>query len=72
MIASNIGSVAEVINQNNAIIYNPNEEKSIINAMKYYLENKEKSIQKAQNTLDDITNNFTWEKRVSKILEFIK
>jgi glycosyltransferase involved in cell wall biosynthesis len=72
IIASNIGSVAEIINQNNAIIYNPKDEKSIINAIEYFLNNKEKSIQKSYNSLKDIKEKYTWEKRVNKILEFIK
>jgi len=72
ILGSNIGSVGEVLTSKNAIIFHPEDNKSIIDGVRYFLENKKKCEILAQNALKDIESKYTWEKRVENILEFIK
>jgi glycosyltransferase involved in cell wall biosynthesis len=72
ILASNIGSVEEVLTEKNAIIFNPENKQSIIDGVKWFLENREKAKQLAQNALQEVREKYTWEKRVKNILEFIK
>jgi glycosyltransferase involved in cell wall biosynthesis len=71
VLASNVGSVGEVLTDRNAIIFNPDKLQSIIDGINYFLSNRDESLKKAKNALQDIREKFIWDKRVEKILEFI-
>ncbi len=72
IICSNIGSVSEVLNENNSIPFNPEDEQSIIDAVKLFLQNKEEVNLRAKKALQDINEKYTWDKRVDNILKIIK
>ncbi len=72
IIASNIGSISEILNDKNSISFSPDESKSIVIGINYFLNNRSLAIKKAQQALNDVKFNFTWEKRAIKILNFIK
>ena len=72
ILASNIGSVGEILTPQNAIIFNPDEKASIVNGIKWFLHNREKAQKLANNALKDVREKYTWEIRVKKILEFIR
>ena len=72
ILASNIGSVGEVLTKKNAIIFNPEDEGSIIDGVKFYLENSEKANELGKNSLNEVRKRYTWNKRIERILEFIR
>lgn len=72
ILGSNIGSVGEIIDTTNAIIYNPNDKESIIAGVNLYLNDKKEMRNRAQKAFCDVEEKFTWERRVLNILEFIK
>ena len=71
ILASNLGSIREVLNEHNAYLFDPENIDEAVNKIKNiftnYLEAKNKSIQ----AFEDVKK-YTWNKRVEKILDFIK
>jgi glycosyltransferase involved in cell wall biosynthesis len=72
IIASNIGSISEILNDTNSISFSPDESKSIVIGINYFLNNRSLAIKKSQQAFNDVKFNFTWERRAIKILSFIK
>ena len=72
ILGSNIGSVGEVLTEKNCIVYNPNDEMSIIKGVKKFLEDKKSANKLARQALKDINNSYTWKLRVNKIIEFME
>lgn len=72
ILASNIGSVGEVLTTNNSIVFNPEDEKTILDGINYFLNNRDSCKKLANNALKDIENKYEWNLRVEKIVEFIK
>jgi glycosyltransferase involved in cell wall biosynthesis len=72
ILGSNIGSVGEVLTEKNAIIFNPENKQTIINGVNFFLKNREEALKKTQIALKDIREKYIWDKRVKKILEFIR
>jgi len=72
VLSSNVGSVSEVLNETNSIPFNPEDEQSIVDGIRFYLEKKEETELRAKKALQDVREKYIWEKRVEKILEFIE
>ena len=72
LIASNIGSVSEILNKNNSILFDPENESTIIHGMEYFFEEKREVIKKANMALQEVRDKYTWNKRVKKIINFSK
>jgi glycosyltransferase involved in cell wall biosynthesis len=71
IIATGLPSVREVLNENNAFLIKPEKGEDLVKAVKKLLENEEFSKKIAQNAYEDVKQ-YTWDKRVDKILGFIK
>jgi glycosyltransferase involved in cell wall biosynthesis len=72
LIASNIGSVTEILNNKNSILFDPENESTIIQAVDYFFNEKEEIIKKASIALEDVRDKYTWNKRVENIINFLK
>jgi glycosyltransferase involved in cell wall biosynthesis len=66
-----IGSIAEILNQQNTIILDRLDDNSIISGVEYFIANREQTNTKAQNALRDIRDRYTWERRCKRILEWL-
>lgn len=71
ILASNIGSVGEVLNKKNSIIFNPENEESIKSGVNYFLNNSRKCYQLSKKAVRDIEREFDWNIRVQKIVKFV-
>lgn len=71
ILGSNIGSVGEVLTEKNSIIFNPEDEQSIVDGVNYFLDNKNESLKLADHALEDIKNKYKWDLRVKAIVGFI-
>jgi len=71
ILGSNIGSVGEVLNSENAIVFNPEDSNSIIKGMTWILNNRKEAKIRALNALKEVRYKYTWQKRVRKILSFL-
>jgi len=71
VIASEIGSVTEILNDRNSILYSPTDEESILQAVKYFIENRDKSLQRSHKALDQVRSKYLWSIRSKRILDFI-
>lgn len=71
IIATDLPSIREVLSEKNAIIVKPGDSEDLVRGIKEILGNKELADQISQQAFRDV-NNYTWEKRVGSILDFIK
>lgn len=71
ILGSNVGSVGEVLNKKNAIIFDPDDEDSIINGINSFLLSKNNINELAQQAYKDVKTNYTWGIRVKNIIEYI-
>lgn len=72
ILGSNIGSLSEVLNEENSFIFDPNNIDTIIRQIHFLLENPSIARQRALRAHDDVKKYYRWEVRVQKILEFIR
>ena len=73
VIATNVGDIPEVIQNNETGILVPsNDPQSLLEAINSLLEDKDKASKMAENAYDFIIKNFTWEKLISKYVDFYK
>ena len=71
VIATSVGDIPEIIKNNETgILVSPNE--SLLHAINLLLEDKEKASKMAEYAYDFIIENFTWEKLLSKYVDFYK
>jgi len=71
IIATNLPTIKEVlVHHHNAILIEPEDQYALYEAIKFILENKTFAEEIAQNAYNDVKN-FTWDKRVEKILAFL-
>lgn len=70
IIATNLPSVKEVLNLENSCLVNPDNPKELAEAIQKILSNSNRSEQLAEKAYQDVQE-YTWEKRVGKILDFI-
>jgi glycosyltransferase involved in cell wall biosynthesis len=71
IIASNLPSIREVLNENNAIFFKSDDPKDLAEKIKYVLNNPKIAETKANQAKKDIRE-YSWHKRAETILEFIK
>ena len=71
VLGSNIGSISEILDENNSILFNPEEEQSIVDGVNIFLNKKSAVQRKALQAKMDAQEKHTWQKRAGKILEFI-
>ena len=71
ILGSNIGSISEILDENNSILFNPEEEQSIVDGVNIFLNKKSAVQRKALQAKMDAQEKHTWQKRAGKILEFI-
>lgn len=70
IITTDLPSVREVLNENNAFLVKPTNREDLIKAVKKLLENKELNEKISQKAYEDVKK-YTWDKRVNSILDFI-
>ena len=71
IIASDLPSIREILNTENAILVKPGSAKALANAIKFALENPDFCAKISKQAYKDVQK-YTWEKRAKRILEFIK
>lgn len=73
VIATSVGDIPEVIKNNETgIIVPPNDPQLLLNAINSLLEDKDKASKMAEHAYDFLIENFTWEKLISKYVDFYK
>ena len=73
VVATNVGDISEVVKNNETrILVSSNVPQSLLKAINSLLENKEKASKMAEHAYDFIIKNFTWEKLISKYIDFYK
>ena len=71
IIASDLPNIKEVLNENNAIFFKPDNSQDLAKKIESVLNNKNLVDKISQQAYQDVKN-YTWDKRAKKILEFIK
>ncbi len=71
IIASDLVSIKEVLNKNNAIFFKPDDSKDLAEKIKNLLQNQDLSVKISTQALKDVQN-YTWQKRAQKIINFVK
>jgi len=71
IIASDLPSIREILNTENAILVKPGSAKALANAIKFALENPDFCAKISEQAYRNVQE-YTWKKRVKKILKFIK
>ncbi|TAK24256.1 MAG: glycosyltransferase family 1 protein [Nitrosarchaeum sp.] len=73
VVATSVGDIPEVVKNNETgILVSPNDPQSLLEAINSLLENKDKASKMAEHAYDFILENFTWEKLISKYVDFYK
>lgn len=72
ILGSNIGSIAEVLNDENSFIFDPDNAETIVKQMKFIQQNPNVALQRASKAYENIQLSYRWEVRAQKILEFMK
>jgi len=70
ILASNLGSILEILNENNAFLFDPDDQDNFIEKIKKIKENYSAAEKKAIQALQNVRN-YTWQKRVENILRFL-
>jgi len=71
ILCSNIGSVSEILDNTNSIIFNYEDENSLIKAIKWYEANPKQAQELALKAYNDVKE-YTWNKRAKYILSNLK
>ena len=72
ILGANIGSVAEVIHEDNAFCYDPDQPSTITDALDLFFSNPQEASRRKQNALEDAVGKYSWPKRVRSIIAFAK
>ena len=70
IIATNLPTIKEVLNDNNSLLVKPDNRESLAVGIVKLIEDKELGSRLANNALKDIKE-YTWQKRVEKIIKYI-
>ena len=70
IIASDLPSICEILNENNSILIEPNNSKKLAQAINKILSNSDLAEKISKQASKDVQN-YTWQKRAEKILNFI-
>lgn len=71
VVASDLSSIREVLNEENAILVEPGNPKALAEGIKKVLQDEELATKVAENAFKDVQQ-YSWDKRAEKILEFIQ
>jgi len=71
IVASDLPSIREILNENNSLLVEPDNPKRLAEGIKNVLGNSNFSAKISNQAFQDVQN-YTWQKRAGKILEFIK
>jgi len=71
IVASDLPSIREILNENNAVLVKPEDVVELVEGIKKVLRDKNLSDEISKQAFNDVKN-YTWEKRGKKIAEFIK
>ena len=71
IIATDLPSVREVLNENNAILVKPDDPEGLARGIKEALDDKELTKEIADQAFQDVEE-YTWKRRVERIIEFIE
>lgn len=71
IIASDLPSIREILNKNNAILIEPGSANALVEGIKFVLRNPDFCANISKQAHKDVQE-FTWEKRTKRILSFIK
>jgi glycosyltransferase involved in cell wall biosynthesis len=72
ILASTVGSVGEILNEENCFVFDPDTEDSLKKALKQCIERPALRTQKALNSLALVTREYTWDVRGNTIIDFIR
>ncbi len=70
IVSSDLPSIREILNENNAILVKPNNPETLAKGIKKVLQNPELADKISKQAFEDVKE-YTWKKRAKKILEFI-
>ncbi|MCX6731757.1 MAG: glycosyltransferase family 4 protein [Candidatus Parcubacteria bacterium] len=70
IVASDLPSIREILNKNNAVLVEPNNPAALTERIKNMLQNPELADKISKQAYLDVQN-YTWEKRAEKILDFV-
>ena len=71
IIASNLPSIKEILNEENSFLFEANNVNDLSEKINFVLENKDEAEKKAKQALEDVKK-YTWKKRAENIINFIK
>ena len=71
ILASNVGSITEILNENNAYLFDPENIDEAASKIESIFSNYSEARSKSMIALSDVAG-YTWDKRAEKILDFIK
>ena len=71
ILSTNIGSISEVLNEMNSIQFDPSKEDSLVNSITNFIKNPEIQKKISETSLINLKENYTWEIRSKKIINFI-
>ncbi len=71
IVASDLPSIREILNENNSILVEPDNPKALAEAIKYIFDNKEKAKMIAARARQEVAA-YSWDHRARQILKFIK
>lgn len=70
IVASNLPSIREILNEDTAWFFEADNAKSLAGTIKEAIENEKESAEKAEKALEEVKK-YTWNKRAENILDFI-
>ena len=70
IVASDLPSIREILNEENAVLVEPNNPEALAEGIKKILQNPELADKISKQAFRDVQN-YTWQKRAQKILGFI-
>jgi glycosyltransferase involved in cell wall biosynthesis len=71
ILSSNIGSIPEVLNEENAYFFDPEDINDAVNKLKCIKQNYSEALERAKQAYEDVKTNYTWDIRAKRILEFV-
>jgi glycosyltransferase involved in cell wall biosynthesis len=71
IVASDLPSIREILNENNAVLIQPDNPKALAKGIESILKNPDFSAKISAQAYKDVQD-YSWQKRTEKILEFIK
>ena len=69
IVASDLPSIREVLNENNSVLVKPNNPVSLVDGIKKVLQNKELADKISNQSFSDVRD-YTWKKRAERILKY--